>query len=87
MPYGPQVRIRDFREGLGITVQSLVDRILAEGYESNLHPDTIRNVELGYKSASRPLLIAWAKALGVNPLDVYQPAPKPKGGRIKGTAA
>lgn len=72
-PWGPQVRIRDYREGLGITVNSLADRITAAGYDGVVHPDTIRNVELGHKRASKPLMAAWAKALGLLPLDVWQP--------------
>ncbi|BDY33208.1 helix-turn-helix domain-containing protein [Mycolicibacterium mageritense] len=72
---GPQVRIRDYREALGISVNHLVDRIKETGYEGSVHPDTIRNVELGHKRASKPLMTAWAKALGLVPLDVWQPEP------------
>ena len=67
---------------MGISVSSLVDRIIEQGYEGKLHPDTIRNVELGYKSASKPLMVAWAKALGLTPVDVWQPPPKPKSSRL-----
>lgn len=74
-PLGPQVRIRDYREALGISVNQLVERIVATGYNENLHADTIRNVELGHKRASKPLLSAWIKALGLSPLDVWQPPP------------
>ncbi|OBB22135.1 helix-turn-helix domain-containing protein [Mycolicibacterium elephantis] len=70
---GPQVRIRDYREALGITVNQLVERIKETGYDGSVHPDTIRNVELGHKRASKPLMNAWAKALGLVPLDVWQP--------------
>lgn len=70
---GPQVRIRDYREALGISVNQLVDRIIETGYTEKLHADTIRNVELGHKRASKPLMTAWAKALGLMPLDVWQP--------------
>lgn len=70
---GPQVRIRDYREALGLSVSDLVKRIVDTGYAENLHPDTIRNVELGHKRASKPLMTAWAKALGLTPLDVWQP--------------
>ena len=70
---GPQVRIRDYREALGISVSQLVERIYETGYADSVHPDTIRNVELGHKRASKPLMTAWAKALGLNPLDVWQP--------------
>ncbi|MDM3894800.1 helix-turn-helix domain-containing protein [Mycobacterium intracellulare] len=70
---GPQVRIRDYREALGLTVSQLVERIKETGYDGAVHPDTIRNVELGHKRASKPLMTAWAKALGLMPLDVWQP--------------
>lgn len=85
MPYGPQIRIRDFREARSLTISQLVERIKAEGYEARegqVSHDTIRNVELGYKAASKPLMTAWAKALGLNPLDVWQPPAKPKSTRL-----
>lgn len=72
---GPQVPIRAFREALGISVSSLIERIAQNGGPQNTHPDTIRNVELGYKRASKPLMAAWAHALGLSPLDVHQPEP------------
>lgn len=72
-PIGPQVRIRDFREMLHISVNQLAERIESHGYTEKLHPDTIRNVELGHKRASKLLMVAWSKALGLNPLDVWQP--------------
>lgn len=54
---------------------ALIDRINEQGGPKGVHPDTIRNVELGYKRASKPLMTAWAKALGLSPLDVWQPEP------------
>jgi len=71
-PIGPQVRIRELRVAYGLSVKALIERIAAEGVP-DVHEDTIRNVELGHKRASRPLLTAWARALGVNPLDAWQP--------------
>ncbi|MDO3245221.1 helix-turn-helix domain-containing protein [Mycobacteroides abscessus] len=71
---GPQIRIRALREAHGLSVSQLIERIAAEGVDG-VHPDTVRNVELGYKRASKPLLTAWAKALGLSPLDVWQPEP------------
>ncbi|MEU6725595.1 helix-turn-helix transcriptional regulator [Nonomuraea wenchangensis] len=68
---GPQVRIRDLRKAHGLTIPGLVQRIRAHGV--NVHKDTVSNVELGYRRASEELLTAWAKALGISPLDVYQP--------------
>jgi hypothetical protein len=35
----------------------------------------IREIELGYKRASKPLMTAWAKALGISSLNVWQPEP------------
>lgn len=71
-PLGPLVPIRWLRDANGLSVSQLCDRI-----EPHLgkrpHEDTIRNVELGHKRASGPLLNAWAKALGLTPLDVAQP--------------
>lgn len=71
-PIGPQVRIRDLREAHGLTVKDLVNRIEAAGFK--VHPDTIRNVELGHKRASQDLMNAWARALNLHQLDVWQPA-------------
>jgi transcriptional regulator with XRE-family HTH domain len=79
---GPQVRIRDYREALGISVSQLVERIRETGYTDTVHPDTIRNVELGHKRASKPLMTAWVKALGLNPLDVWQPDTAGARGRV-----
>ena len=73
-PVGPQIRIRDLREAHGLSVNQLIERI-AENGVSGVHPDTIRNVELGYKRASKPLITAWAKALGITALNVWQPEP------------
>ncbi|WP_405490364.1 helix-turn-helix domain-containing protein [Nocardia sp. NBC_00511] len=71
-PIGPQIRIRTLREAHGLSVKQLIERMSAEGIGS-VHADTIRNVELGHKRPSGPLLTAWARALGVSPLDVWQP--------------
>lgn len=73
MPTGPQVRIRDLREAHGITVNQLAERIIETGYTEKVHPDTLRNIELGHKRGSKLLMVAWAKALGLSPLDVWQP--------------
>ena len=72
-PSGPQVRIRDLRTAHGLSIRQLIDRI-AEAGVPGIHDATIRNVELGHKRASQPLMTAWAKALGVSPLDVWQPS-------------
>lgn len=58
-----------------LSIEQLCDRI-----EPHLgkrpHGDTIRNIELGHRRASVPLLGAWSKALGLTALDVYQPGGK-----------
>ncbi|RIQ99288.1 XRE family transcriptional regulator [Mycobacteroides abscessus] len=74
-PIGPQVPIRALREAFGFSVPALIERIEQADGPKNTHPDTIRNVELGYKRASKPLMTAWAKALGLSSLDVFQPEP------------
>lgn len=74
-PIGAQVPIRALREAHGFSVAKLIQRIEEVGGPEGTHPDTIRNIELGYKRASKPLMTAWAKALGLTALDVYQPEP------------
>lgn len=70
-PVGPQIRIRQYREALRITVADLVIRIAELGVD--VHPDTIRNVELGRRRASPSLMTAWCQALGLAPMDAWQP--------------
>lgn len=67
---GPKVSIREIRKAHGLTLADLAERIKAYGVE--VHPDTLSNVELGYRRAARPLLVAWAHALALTPLDVEQ---------------
>ena len=67
---GPQVPIRELRRAYGITLIRLADRIGQQGFP--VHPDTLSNVELGRRHASRDLIAAWARALNVSPLDVQQ---------------
>lgn len=76
IPIGPQVRIRDLRKAMGLSTQALIERIEGAGIPGvgRVHPGTIRNVELGHKRASLPLMTAWARALGVNPVDIWQPS-------------
>jgi hypothetical protein len=72
-PLGPLVPIRELREAHGLSVPQLCDRI-APILGKRPHEDTIRNIELGHKRASSPLMTAWAKALGLTALDVAQAA-------------
>lgn len=70
-PIGPQVRIRDLREAHGISVKELVEKIAVIG-EIEIHENAIRNIESGHRRGSVPLMTAWAIALGIRPIDVYQ---------------
>lgn len=67
----PLVGIREVRKALNISVAELMDGIRAQGYDIK-DPSTIRNVELGHKRASRGLMHCWAKALGLDPVNVIQ---------------
>jgi transcriptional regulator with XRE-family HTH domain len=63
------VRIRDLRDAHGWTLAQLADRIAEHGVK--ISAAGISNVENGNKQASDRLLTAWAKALGVQPLNVW----------------
>lgn len=63
------LRIRDLRIAHGITIKQLVERIAEQGV--SITEAGISNVETGNKRASDRLLTAWAKALGVQPLDIW----------------
>lgn len=71
----PTVTIRVLREAHGLTLPALAQRIEAQGV--TVTADHLSNVELGWKRPSKPLLHAWAKALGANPLDVITDEPAP----------
>lgn len=81
------VRIKDMRLAHGWSQGQLADRIREHGFE--ITAAGISNVENGNKQASGRLLTAWAKALGVEPLDVWHgPLRKPiQRGVSKGRAA
>lgn len=63
------IRIKDLRLSLGLSQGKLAERIAEFGVE--VTDAGISNVENGNKKASDRLLIAWAKALGVEPLNVW----------------
>ena len=71
----PMVSIRLLREAHGLSQAGLADRI-----EPHLgkrpDPDTISNVENGWKRPSPQLMHAWAKALKISPLDVFTDEPE-----------
>ncbi|OZE77154.1 hypothetical protein CH305_18120 [Rhodococcus sp. 15-649-2-2] len=68
-PLGPMVRIKDLRLAHGLSQAQLVERIGEQGVA--ITEAGISNVENGNKKASDRLLTAWAKALGVEPLNVW----------------
>ncbi|MCV2395966.1 helix-turn-helix transcriptional regulator [Actinotalea sp. M2MS4P-6] len=75
-PLGPMVRISDLRKAHGWTQEQLAGRIVEQGVP--ITGAGISNVEAGNKQASDRLLTAWARALGVEPLDVWHgPLRKP----------
>lgn len=75
-PLGPMVRISDLRKAHGWTQEKLAERICEQGVE--VTAAAISNVESGNKQASEHLLTAWARALGVEPLNVWHgPLRKP----------
>ena len=68
-PLGPMVRIKDLRLQQGWTMAQLADRIREQGVE--ITDAGISNVENGNKKASDRLLIAWARAFGIEPMNVW----------------
>ena len=70
-PPGPLVPIRTLRIANGLSIAQMCDRITPH-LGKRPHEDTIRNVELGHKRGSDPLMNAWARALGLTALDVHQ---------------
>lgn len=70
------VRISDLRKARNWTQEELADRIGEHGVA--ITGAGISNVENGNKQASDRLLTAWAKALGIEPLNVWHgPLRKP----------
>lgn len=68
-PLGPMVRIKEVRIAHGLSQLQLAERIAEQGVE--ITDAGISNVENGNKKASDRLLTAWAKALGIEPLNVW----------------
>jgi transcriptional regulator with XRE-family HTH domain len=87
------VRIKDLRIAHGLSQPQLAERIAEQGVE--ITDAGISNVENGNKKASDRLLTAWAKALGVEPLNVWhgplrspvEPAKPPRNGSRSGASA
>lgn len=70
------IRIRELRRAHGLTMAQLAERIAEHGVQ--ITEAGISNIECGNKQASERVLTAWAKALGLSPLDVWHgPLRKP----------
>jgi transcriptional regulator with XRE-family HTH domain len=67
---GPMVRIKEVRAAHNLTLVQLSERIREQGVE--ISESGISNVENGNKRPSDRLLTAWARALDLEPLDVWQ---------------
>lgn len=76
-PLGPMVRIKDVRRAhTTLTLKQLAERISEQGVP--ITEAGLSNVENGNKVASDRLLTAWARALGLDPLLMWQgPLRKP----------
>lgn len=68
-PIGPMVRMRVVRQISGLTLRQTCDRMSEHGVD--LSEGGLSNIESGNKRASERMLIAWAHALGLDPLDVW----------------
>lgn len=64
------VSIRALRDAHGLTQTQMAERIAEHGFD--ITPQGVCNVETGNKRASKPLMTAWARALGIKPVDVQQ---------------
>lgn len=64
------VTLRSLREAHGLDSRQLAERITEQGVK--VHPDALLNVELGHKRGSTRLMAAWARALGIKPIDIRQ---------------
>jgi transcriptional regulator with XRE-family HTH domain len=78
------IRMKDARLLLGLSQVQVTDRMAEHGIEMSV--GGLSNIENGNKKASDRVLIAWAKALGIDPLNVWhgplrapvQPATPPR---------
>lgn len=64
------VTLRALREAHGLTLEQLAERIAEQGV--TVDKASLANVELGKRPASRRLIGAWARALRLESVDVYQ---------------
>lgn len=69
-PIPPQVSLRALREALGLTIEQVAQRIRDQGVK--LATDSLNNIELGHRKASTRVLLAYAKALSIEPHHIRQ---------------
>lgn len=75
---GPAIRV--IRERSDLSVSDVVTALDAEGFK--VHPDSLRNIELGYKQPSTKLLAAIARVLKCPKAALLaNPEEKPNGSR------
>lgn len=64
------VTLRALREAHGLDSRQMADRLREQGV--TVHPDHLLNVELGHKRGSGRLMAAYARVLGIKPVDIRQ---------------
>lgn len=64
------VTLRALREAHGLTLEQLADRIVIEGGRTT--KASLSNLEVGRRKPSTRLRAAWARALKLQPVDIYQ---------------
>lgn len=75
-PLGPMIRMKDVRLLLGLSQVQVTERMSEHGVE--ISGAGLSNIENGNKKASDRVLIAWAKALGIDPLNVWHGPLRPQ---------
>jgi transcriptional regulator with XRE-family HTH domain len=66
----PMVTLRALREAHELTLEQLAERIAEQGI--TVDKASLSNGELGKRPVSKRLMGAWARALRLQPVDVYQ---------------
>lgn len=64
------VTLRALREAYGLSSPQLAERIAEQGVV--VDPDALLNIELGHKKPSNALATAWARALRLKRVDIWQ---------------
>lgn len=71
----PNNRVREARLAAGLTMEQLAEKASAFT-EKPVHFTTIHKIESSVRKASDKMLVAIAQALGVDPADLFESAPK-----------